>query len=321
MRWLISVAVVSTSLTMAQSQEQPDHEQLFDKLLNLGIRLGFDSRSDPGQVEAIPRLAILPSKDFDPNQVIDLLGQVKNLGKLAVDLKDGELADRHVKIINAFPKIKAIEISRFELSAKEMATIAKFQHMEQLELTSRTFSSDQLKPLQEMKGLKKLHLTCAKFSPTELAQLKKTLPQVKEIDMIRIPAVVMTAPMKAAANDDAVTKLRKEKYNAALNGLQSYYELIMAGGATHRDEPPTFGSGPFVELATNLKDCALEMNEPAMKLQIIGDYVDLLEIAESENLVRMKVGTMAPYKYHRTHYYYLDAQLLKMQLEKQLEKK
>jgi hypothetical protein len=44
-----------------------------------------------------------------------------------------------------------------------------------------------------------------------------------------------------------------------------------------------------------LKDCALEMNDPAMKLKIVGDYVDLLEFAVSENLARMKVGTIAPY--------------------------
>jgi hypothetical protein len=63
------------------------------------------------------------------------------------------------------------------------------------------------------------------------------------------------------------------------------------------------------------------LDDQVVRMKAFDAYVDLTKIAETERRIMLEAGGIEPYQYHMARYRYLDAQLLHLQLRKQLEKK
>jgi hypothetical protein len=128
------------------------------------------------------------------------------------------------------------------------------------------------------------------------------------------PKLVLMPHLVIGAKEEALAKLKKERFNASLDAIKAYSAKIEAGKAT-------YGDLEFIALARFLTDAALDLGDPALTMKIIDDYVGMAKTALSDAQVQYEAGRIEPYKYHQARYHYLDAQILQARLKKQLDKK
>ncbi len=253
------------------------------------------------------------TKKADPAKAPELLNRLKNITVLCLLLDDGLLTDGHLKMIKAFPKLKAVEIRSHQLSEQDIARIVTVGQLEEITLESREFSEAHLRLLQKLKGVKRLHLDCVDVSPKALAEFEKALGE--SLSVFRFPSLSFFPALTILDAEDVAMKLKKEKVNAALAGIQSYMTLVKAGSASYFNLE-------LVEMARNLKAAALDLDDPSLRLKLVDGYVQLLALAaeEAEHAFKAGGGSFKPYQYHTLRYHHFDARLLQLQLTKQSKK-
>lgn len=310
------IPVVVAVVAFWVSGEIPGRAQLVDEkhaalLRKHGIEIIHFEDSAPVNLVN----ARIVSPDPSPAKVTELLRPFKKLKSLGLVLGPAGVTEGHLKIIKDLPTVTRLNIEAVQLSEQDMKKVATLQQLESLSLGSMEFTDAQLRPLQMMKRVKRIELECAEFSPTALAELRGALIQAESVEAFTMPRLAYFLPLKIAPDEMPLTKLKKEKVNEMVAGVQQFVNLIRAGAER-------YSSNNFIELVKNLKDSVLDLDDPVTKMAVVDGYVDLMKIAEAEVRSARDAGGggLKPYQFHLVRYYYLDAQVLQLQLRKQLKK-
>jgi len=309
-RFLFVLAVVAFWLLGGlAANAQPQDLELQEQLHKYGVFLS------PNPLDGMGLLATISSDKLDSGMAVKLLRRVKNLTEIGLHLGEGKLTADHLKLIKDLPAVKRLEVHAYQLSDQDIKTIATLKHLEGLTLESAEFTDVHLRALQTMTGLQFVSLACVEVSPKAVAELKIALVLVKSFHVERF-AIRLLPSQKISPNDDLLTKLRKEKFNAALVGIRSYHTLIR-GGFEHA----TYSSREFLDLAHHLKHAAMDLNEPVLKMNVIDGLVELWKRADREAIHLMESGRLRRHQHQIIRCNLLDAQILQVQLRKQMDKK
>jgi hypothetical protein len=142
-------------------------------------------------------------------------------------------------------------------------------------------------------------LLLASGPPSTAAQQPKKLPDPLWLEKLR--PVLEAKPLEAAADDDAVRKLLKARYNAALRGLQARYEEVEAGKATLFTmlDAYSFVRNSWIELS----------DKPAEQIRAREIYFELAKEAESAAEVRHDRNALSTADLETYRYIRLDAEI------------
>jgi len=138
--------------------------------------------------------------------------------------------------------------------------------------------------------------------PSEAVPSQDKKPVGKEE---KAPAFLKAEPLKIEAGDDELTKLLKERYNAAVAELQARNKALESGNGTVED---IFGAARKVlrsELALS--------DKPADRIAVREKYLELERAAERIATTRFQAGKLGDDDLAAVRYLRLDAevQLLK----------
>ena len=125
---------------------------------------------------------------------------------------------------------------------------------------------------------------------------------------VKLPALLSAKPLPENANDDALKKLLKARYNAALAGAREWYERkeILKHYATLGENLDTeFGLWKLV-VQSGLE----AFDKPADKVALLTDYVELTKDFEHLERMRLEAGRVETKHVRRTEYERLNAEVL-----------
>jgi hypothetical protein len=264
--------------------------------------------------------ARLDASGTDFRKAAELLPRFKDLEAITLHLGSSKLADEHIKLMKALPNVEDFAVEANQLSKEDIQKIATLDKLRELTLESREISIPNLKPLTALKKLQRLHLASANQLPrAAVAEFEKALPKGAIVSTDRVPDIIYVPLLEVAANDSPLTSLKKQKYNAALSAVKEYLKKVRAGR-----EGATFGNLDFLEAMRKFKDAGLEVaGSHADRIKIYDHYVEVAKYAYEEVRTKAELGVKGvdDFYVHRAHYDYLDAEIQRLQLKMQAEKK
>ena len=152
---------------------------------------------------------------------------------------------------------------------------------------------------------------CGEVPPKSLENLKRALPQAN----VHFQATLFS--LKIADADDVLTKLKKEKFNAALARLP--HVTVIPVGRTPIDWDTV--TAKFLEGSRQLVDAALDLDDPKLAMRTLDAHVNLMEHAFKRAEEKYKWAEMSPDNYFAIRYQYFDAQILQLRYKKKLQAK
>jgi hypothetical protein len=280
-------------------EKQPSQEKVREQLEGKGFDVDLKNQTVTARVTDAASL-----------KAFGLLAHLRELKVVEVEIFDHEFNSAVLKTIGELPKLESLYLTAELLTKDDLAKIVAFKQLEVLVLDSRDMSEDKLKMLHTLNGWKKLQrlqLTHGRVSPKSLDELKRALPQVKDLSLQRELTHLQPVPIMPA--DAPLVKLQKAKLNAAIAELTMRQRLDLRCFRPAEDF--------FVDCAQRVKAAVIDLNDPEVTRELIYDYVDILVRAEREGERKFKAGQLPPEAFHRLQYYSLDAQIWQMRVKGQ----
>jgi hypothetical protein len=316
MRWLFLLLVGAAGFVngLAYGQSQPSEDELLAKFREQGV---FLQPIDPSKKEMMASVRVSNAETLI---ALDALSKVKDLTEIRLGVVEAIWTEPCLKRIKSFPGVKQLEIRADEMTVADFKTIVTLKQLERLTLECADLSDAQLRQLHAMKDLKELRLICLQVSPKTLDELKRALPQAISIEVERMLLLFALPPVKISSTEDGLTKLQREKFNAALAEIRIFVGRLKAGQlnlAGNDSEGPRV----FLESGQRLVAAALDLNDPPFAMKVVDGHVQLLAQIYKETESQHQAGQVHPQTFYRVQYQYLDAQILQIRLKKKLEGK
>jgi hypothetical protein len=127
---------------------------------------------------------------------------------------------------------------------------------------------------------------------------------------VKAPSILTGKRLKAAAGDDELRRLLKERYNAALDEANAHWQQFLAGREPQEQLVGCFG---------RLRDAGLPVHEKvADRLAFQQAYVDLLREVEKISQAKYDAGRVPVAELYHARYLRLDAEIRLLQLRQDL---
>jgi hypothetical protein len=314
MRWIL-LALFGTACLISPvgyGQNPPSDNEVFKKLEKHGI---FPGPIGPFGKGTVALHCTINLADSETLKALRLLRHVRELTEIHIFVAEPKHMEECLKLIGELPKIKVLHLEADRFPDKDLKIIAAFKQLEDLSLGFPDVTDEQIRELhalKDLKTLKRLYVLYAQASPKVLEDLKDALKQVKEVTFEKDLRIQL---LKISPKDDPITKLQKEKFNAAASELNLRLDFSRSGKGRMSD-PSALGA------LQRLRDAALDVSDQELKLKVVNHYVEFMESAYKEIDERFKAAIGgSPEHFHQLRYYYLDAQILQLRLKKQFEAK
>jgi uncharacterized membrane protein YgcG len=315
--------------TMAAQETFP--KSFYDELKTYNIELyaGF------------PHTAKISLKDAKTLKGMELLRAAKSLAYVDLDMQNSESTEEYLKLLAGFADLSTLQIRNGTLKEKDIERIGALKSLSRLMIEYPEFTDHQLKQLEPLKTLKQpyfIELRYKNFVTPDLeARLERAFSGRPYLFLVEDISWRLAKTVNIGANEDQLTKLKKQKFITAAKALQASFEATRnsnsssssgsssssssGSGSSGSAKNAREGWGDFAAAAKMMKDAVLELDDRQLALDLVNDYVRYIEKAHTACEKRFHEKSLSASEYHFVQYSLLDAQILQLQLRKQLQKK
>jgi hypothetical protein len=264
------------------------------------------------RVKPLTRVQVTVAFAKDVQACLDKLKPLSDMAELRIGAE--RLSETELNLLAQLKQVKQLQISVESMTEKELSQLSAFAHLEGLSLVYLDITEKEVAQLHALKSLKKLrsfHLAHLRLTTKTLAELEEALGQVKIVTFEQGEAI---RPLYIAPNDSPLVRLRKEKFNVVAK------ELLLILQSRHSGR--CFNSTPlWHDSMRRYRDAALEIDDPRLKMRVVNDYVALMERIDKDTERLYKIGHErdTPGAYFRVRYEYLQAQILQLELRKEMQ--
>jgi hypothetical protein len=320
MRQLLPAVVLigwaSVGVPALRAQPSPAEKAALEKLQKLGafFREGVD---DPLQTKPKIRyfVSIKTSADgLKPSEVTDAdLQLLKDIPRIfSLELASPHVSDDGLQILKHLDDLQFLILDSNKLTDRGMKAIGELKQLRNLSLQVSKLTDKGLNELHALNKLEFLDIRHFDLSDAAIAQLKQKLPQLsknakdsrflqKGLRVEKLPNLLRLPPVEVTPQDDAIGRLVKLRYNAALESVGFQYQRIMAGIRS-----PDEG---LWEVLAGLVDATLERGDIPEKSVVLDSTSEVLEMISALNESIVKSGRITSADAARTRYEVLTLQL------------
>lgn len=230
------------------------------------------------------------------------LKALKNLKELRVF--SDQIGDEGLKEVGQLAGLEVLELGSPEVTSAGLHEVGKLKNLRQLSLGCMAITDANLKGLAELKRLERLNVVHSQLSEPAIAALRKASPKLTNQESImfdRVPPILGARPLKVAAGDDALQKLLKARYNAAVAELlNQFWQFLYARGTLDA----------MYDTCDRLTRAGLELHPaPADQVLFLERLLELAKIVEQMQEARVDSGRISPEYLERSRYQRLDLEV------------
>ena len=144
---------------------------------------------------------------------LDLLRTFKGDLRVHLEFANTKYVNPALESLARLPELKVLSLRVTRLTTEDWKRLQAIKQLEQLWLKYPELSDDESRHLHSMKNLKKLDFQCFGISDKALVELGKALPEPTDFRFWPLPHVLSLPPLVISAEEDLLTKLKKQKFN------------------------------------------------------------------------------------------------------------